>query len=186
MRKPRFPLLLLAAAAAACGGGSTPATPNTPPSTTPTPAPAPTPPPVDPALCTPKPPALGRMNVEVLYDVGFRKVLDATPLVGPDTGYCASLGYTDGRRFCPARLEGDPLRPSCDALLVGRATDTGRLGPTWNRNGRECEPPAATPPEGQGRARCVNHGDSQFLVYAFGSGDFAACAAGVCGQLSVP
>jgi hypothetical protein len=119
------------------------------------------------------------VNVKVHGRQGDDLVLDSTPLVGPDSAYCARIGYTDGRSFCPVRPEGHPERLACEAALVGRAADTGRIGPTWSVDGRPCEGPV-------GGAYCVNHSSNQFLVFAHGSATFRACTAGgVCGALAV-
>ena len=135
---------------------------------------------IDAGTCgVPAPPPISRFNVKVLTLQPDRAVLDATPLVGPDPAYCAQVGYTDGRLFCPVRPEGHPERSACEAVQVGRASDTGRIGPTWTAEGRPC----------QGRtegASCLNHPDNQFLVFAYGNGTFQACAGrGACGQTTV-
>ena len=52
-----------------------------------------------------------------------------TPLVGPDAAYCAALGYTDGRLFCPPRLDGDPKREACEVQVM-------RGDPDWRSDGR--------------------------------------------------
>lgn len=46
-------------------------------------------------------------------------LFDATPLVGPDGGYCRQIGFTDGRSFCPVRQEGDPFRGPCELAAMG-------------------------------------------------------------------
>ena len=194
----------MALALAACGGGSEPATPSRPaplpdvalvptapapqPSPTPIPGSEPDPEPVpaipggggrSSACGAPAPPPVSRMNVKLHGGSGDRKVLDSTPLVGPDVAYCARIGFTDGRPFCPVRTEGDPERQACEAARVGRATDTGRPGPTWSANGKRCDGP-------DGGASCMNHPDNQYLVFAYGSGTFRACtASGVCGEAVV-
>jgi hypothetical protein len=127
----------------------------------------------------PLPPPIALMNVKTHGGSGDRTVLDSTPLVGPDAAYCKRIGFTDGRSFCPVRPEGSPERVACEALRVGRASDTGRIGPTWSIDGRPCD--------GVGDNACVNHPDNQFLVYAYGAGTFRACTAGgACGQLTLP
>lgn len=127
----------------------------------------------------PNPPAVSRVNVKVHSQQADRAVLDATPLVGPDAAYCRAIGFTDGRSFCPVRTEGDSERQACETARVGRASDTGRFGPTWSANGRPCE--------GRGAgASCLNHPDNQYLAFAYGQGTFRACtASGVCGSLEV-
>jgi hypothetical protein len=128
----------------------------------------------------PAPPPVSRVNVKVHLVQPTHKVLDATPLVGPDVSYCRAIGYADGRSFCPVRPDGHPEREACEALRVGRASDTGRLGPTWSADGRPCQ-------GAETRASCLNHPDNQYLVYAYGSGTFRACVTGgVCGEVVVP
>jgi hypothetical protein len=118
------------------------------------------------------------MDVKIHIFGASRLTLDATPLVGPNADYCRLIGFTDGRQFCPPRPEGHPERGLCDAVLVGTAQDTGRTGPTWTAGGAGCGQ--------QSLPYCVNHDSNQFLVFAYGSGTFRACAAsGVCGSLDV-
>jgi hypothetical protein len=193
----------LGLATANCGGGGdTPTRPAPlPPGTAfvPTaPAPQPTPTPIPgttpdeepyPAVprgggsasCgAPTPPPVSRMNVKLHMRQSERSVLDSTPLVGPDAAYCQKIGFTDGRTMCPVRPEGHPEREACEAARVGRASDTGRPGPTWSANGKRCNGP-------DGAASCANHPDNQYLVFAYGSGTFRACtASGVCGEVTLP
>lgn len=128
----------------------------------------------------PAPPAVTQMNVTVHGRQADRVLLDSTPLVGPDAAYCRQIGFTDGRLFCPVRPEGHPERVACEAARVGRASDTGRVGPTWSANGKRCN-------GADGGASCLNHPDNQFLAFAYGAGRFRACAAsGVCGEITLP
>jgi hypothetical protein len=194
--------LTLALGIGACGSGQTvepsrpaplpdvalvPTAPAPQPSPTPTPGSEPDPDPV-PAIpggggggssgsCGPPvPPPVSRINVKLHGTSGDRAVLDSTPIVGPDVEYCRVIGYTDGRAFCPVRVEGHPERQACEAARVGRASDTGRAGPTWSADGKRCNGP-------DGGTSCLNHPDNQYLVFAYGSGTFRACAAsGVCGE----
>jgi hypothetical protein len=64
---------------------------------------------------------------------------------------------------------------------MGRAPDTGRVGPRWTFNGQPCSDSAAD-------GTCRNHPDNQFLVFVFGSGTAVACSnvQSVCGELLVP
>ena len=125
----------------------------------------------------PSPGAVSRIDVKVHIYGASRLILDATPLVGPDANYCKAIGYTDGRRYCPTRPEGDPERGACDAALVGTASDTGRIGPTWSANGKGCTGSGPSP-------YCENYPDNQFLVFAYGAGTYRACIrSGVCGSL---
>ncbi len=127
----------------------------------------------------PVPPPVTRISVKVYSTGGGHVTLDSTPLVGPDLAYCREIGYTDGRSFCPVRPDGHPERLACEAARIGRASDTGRIGPTWTANGAACTGPR----EG---ASCANHGSNQFFVYAYGSGSFRACAeSGVCGTIEL-
>jgi hypothetical protein len=201
-----FALAALLVALAGCGGTSSeapperlpnaasliPTAPAPQPSATPsTPAPAEDPWPATPgggggtsgaaAGCgDPVPPPVATMAIKVHGGTGDRLLLDSTPLVGPDTAYCRRIGYTDGRAYCPVRQEGSPERVACEALRVGRAGDTGRVGPTWTVDGRPCDGSGAV-------TSCVNHPDNQFQAYAYGPGTFRACAAGgACGELRLP
>ena len=123
----------------------------------------------------------GEEALKLMREQDFDLVLlDSTPLVGPDAEYCRAIGFTDGRTVCPVRMEGNPERSACEALRVGRASDTGRPGPTWSANGKRCDGP-------DGGTACLNHSENQYLAWAYGSGTFRACAAsGVCGELVVP
>ena len=200
MRQPGVALLLVVLAVASCGGGQStsrpaplpeagsliPAAPAPQPTATPVPGSEPDedPLPAVPdgsgsASCgEPVPPAVTRMNVGVLGHSGDGVLLDSTPLVGPDVAYCRLIGYTDGRSFCPVRPGGSPERLACEAMRVGRAADTGRIGPTWTIDGRPCN---GSPGNG-----CVNAAN-QFQVYAYGTGTFRACTASLaCGQLKLP
>jgi hypothetical protein len=128
----------------------------------------------------PVPPPVSRFNVKVHGQQAGHTLLDATPLVGPDVLYCAKIGYADGRSFCPVRPEGHPERVACETARVGRASDTGRPGPTWSADGKRCNGPDSG-------ASCLNHPDNQYLAYAYGAGTFRACgASGVCGELALP
>jgi hypothetical protein len=196
------PAFVLVALVAACHDGRTtqtelpdaasliPIAPAPQPSATPTP----TPPSEDPLPATPgggggddnsgtcgppTPPAVSRINVKIYNASRDRVILDSTPQVGPDWVYCRAIGYTDGRSFCPVRPDGHPERLACEAARIGRATDTGRVGPTWTANGQPC---TGVKPG----ASCVNHGSNQFFVFAYGAGTFRACAqSGVCGSLTL-
>jgi hypothetical protein len=128
----------------------------------------------------PTPPPISRFRIGILRAQGETVVLDATPLVGPDAAYCQLVGFTDGRLYCAVRPEGAPDRLACEALGVGRAADTGRIGPTWSANGHPCQGKSSG-------ASCDNHPDNQFLVIAYGAGRFRACTAGgVCSDYSLP
>ena len=104
-------------------------------------------------------------------------LLDSTPIVGPDAEYCAKIGFTDGRTFCPVRMEGNPERSACETYVTGRAQDTGRPGPTWTVNGSSCT----------GRPVCENSPDNQYQVIGYQGGVYRACGNknGVCGEVTV-
>lgn len=169
--------------------GSTPV-PTPTPTVLPTPTPPPTPPPAatpDPRTteCVPAPPPLSRINVKVHNDQGEKKVIDSAPNVcsGGEgfEKFCETLMNDPSRRCCPPRVEGTPQRTACDELLMGRAADTGRAGPTWKMNGKPCV-------DGSSSAvpRCVNHPDNQFLLFIYGKGTVEACAAnGFCGSITI-
>ena len=115
------------------------------------------------------------MQVSVHLRGADRWILDSTPLVGPDLEYCAKIGFTDSRSYCPVRPEGNPQRSACELYAIGRAKDTGRPGPTWYRAGRFCTGPSSG---------CENNGDNQFLLNVYLGGTYEACASnGVCGQV---
>lgn len=151
--------------------GPTPA-----PTPTPGPTPAPTPEPSGPCS-NPTPGPVAKIDVKIHIYGANRLILDSTPLVGPDAAFCAKIGYTDGRRFCPSRPEGHPEKYACDAMLMGQADDTGRVGPTWYVDHKACV----------FENGCENHPDNQFLSFAYKAGLFEACAHnGVCGSLVIP
>jgi hypothetical protein len=125
----------------------------------------------------PFPPPISRFNVKVHFRSGDYWTLNSTPLVGHNVEYCEKIGFTDGRSLCPVRPEGHPERLACEEWAVGRAEDTGRVGPTWTLDEGLC-----TGPE----SGCQNAADNQYLVWAYGSGRYSACASnGACGFLTV-
>ncbi len=116
----------------------------------------------------PYPPPISRFNCKVHLLAPECYTVDATPIVGPNKDYCASVGYTDGRSLCPIRPEGFPDRIPCENWRVGRARDTGRYGPTWtNGEGVPCTGPDSN---------CRNSGDNQYQVCVFRSGRVKATA----------
>jgi hypothetical protein len=153
-------------------------TPSPDPGATPDPAASPSPSAPDASGCgTPLPPELSRININIHQRGDNHWLLDSTPIVGPDAAYCAKIGFTDGRSFCPVRMEGTADRESCEALIMGRAQDTGRAGPTWSLNGSACT----------GRPGCENSPDNQYQVIAYQGGTYRACGNknGVCGEIPV-
>jgi hypothetical protein len=145
------------------------AAPTPAPTPAPTAAPTPTPPPSGGNGCGPPLPGpIGRVLAVVHIKGPNITTLDSTLLVGPDADYCRQVGFTDGRRFCPVRSEGNPERGPCEQLISGKAEDTGRYGPTWRREGALCD-----------GVVCQNHPDNQYLLWAFKSGTYQACFQGV-------
>lgn len=125
----------------------------------------------------PHPPPISRFNASLHIPGGTYDLLDSTALVGPDAVYCAAIGFTDSRSFCPVRMEGSPERHACEAWSVGLARDTGRPGPTWTRNGQYCT---------GAESGCENHPHNQHQVLAYAAGTYEMCAEnGVCGTLVV-
>ena len=181
-------ILLFAAASAlaahvACGGS--PATPTTPvpPTAVPTPAPTPTPdpgiPPQGSGCGEPYPPELAMINVKLHIKAPEYFTLDSTPLVGPNPEFCQEIGYTDGRQFCPVRLEQDPERRACEAWVMGNAEDTGKPGPTWTR---EWETHCTSFAE----SGCEHNPDNPFSLFIQTGGWYQACRGeDICGEVEV-
>ena len=166
-------------------GGKTSTSPGPNPTPTPAPQPTPTPTPVPENLlpetfCVPAPPPTYSLRVKVHADFGYKKVLDSRALVGPNADYCSSIGYPG--TVCVVRNENDPQAVTCNNLAVGKAQDTGRYGPTWYYNDKPCR----GIDEGSNEPGCRNNESNQFLVYAFGPGNYGACTdKGVCQPLRV-
>jgi hypothetical protein len=95
------------------------------------------------------------------------RVLDSTPMVGPDAAYCASIGFTDGRSLCPVRPEGAPDRVVCENWRVGKAKDNGQPGPTWTKDGAFCTGPDSG---------CERIPDNQYQLFAYQSGTYVVSA----------
>lgn len=172
----------MAAGLTACGS-SPGTTPNSNPITTlpaPTPTPTPVPTPNLKALCgDPTPAALYGMKVSVQLDNGFRKLVDSRPVVinegrGTAGSYCGKVGFDLRAAYCDTRPEGHPQREACDILVVGKASDTGRNGPTWSKDGKPCVAAGSEMDPG-----CTNHAENQFLAISRGPGDMLACASDV-------
>ena len=183
----------LASLTLAAGCGSSPSGPSVTPTPIPAPTPLPTPtpdpnvPPVGSGCGEPYPPPISRFQVYVHQkDRDFWQV-DSTPLVGPDREYCRSIGFTDNRSYCPVRTEGSPDREACELWRVGKATDTGKPGPTWTfigKDGRESYCSTTDAPD----APCwhYNGGEHYFQIKAITGGLYRACtASGTCGQEDV-
>jgi hypothetical protein len=170
------------AALVACG--SSPSTPTTPiPTPLPTPQPTPTPdssiPPADSGCGQPYPPPLVGINVKLHIKAPEYYTLDATPLVGPSSDYCRTIGYTDGRELCPVRLEQDQDRRACEAWVMGEAEDTGKPGPTWSRNWEHWCTTFA-------ESGCEHNPDNPLSLFVQVGGSYQACKGeDVCGQVQV-
>jgi len=105
---------------------------------------APDVPPADSGCGRPYPPPVTRFACSVYQKGPDYHTLDSTPLVGPNVPYCAAIGYTDGRSFCPIRQHGAADRYACEIWRVGTADDTGIAGPTWTRvEGGYCTGPSS-------------------------------------------
>jgi hypothetical protein len=151
-------------------------TPSPDPSASPDPGASPAPPQGAGDCRDPVPGPLAQINVKIHQRGDARWTIDSTPLVGPDPAYCAKIGFTDGRGFCPVRVEGNPEREACELYVTGRARDTGRSGPTWYVDGSLCT----------GKPGCENHEDNQYQVYAYKAGLYKACGKNdVCGDVLV-
>ena len=97
-------------------------------------------------------------------------------MVGPNNDYCKSIGF-HGQSLCPIRREGAEDRVACENWRVGRATDTGRYGPTWtNGNGEACTGPDSN---------CSNAPDNQYQVRVYRSGGPRRAVNGADCQLKV-
>jgi hypothetical protein len=189
MLRSNVSLLLLTLCFISCGGD--PATaPDAVPTPTPVPIPVPTatPSPSGPNLqedtyCVPAPPPLADLRIKVHQDFGFKKVLDARALVGPDAAHCASINMSG--TVCVVRREDDPQAATCNNLVVGKA-DSGLYGPNWFYNDDTF---CRSSGEGGNEAGCRQHETNQYLVYAFGPGRYTACSAGadpVCATIEIP
>jgi hypothetical protein len=125
----------------------------------------------------PYPAPIHHFNSKVHIPGGEYDLLDSTAIVGADAAYCALIGYTDGRAYCPVRMEGSPERAACETWRVGYAKDTGRSGPTWTLNGHYCT----------GRdSGCDNDPYNQYALRAYVAGTYVMCGQnGACGQVVV-
>ncbi len=170
------------AAQLACGGSAATPVASAPPTTVPTPAPTPTPdasiPPKDSGCGEPYPPELFKINVKLHMKAPQYYTLDSTPLVGPNPEFCREIGYTDGREFCPVRLEHDPDRVACEAWVMGNAQDTGKPGPTWYRDWtRYC-----TTFEESG---CEHNPANPYSLFVRVGDWYQACRDDICGEVEV-
>ncbi len=176
--------LLLSFALAACGGGS--AVPSSPVTPIPTPVPTATPdpnvPPAGSGCGQPYPPTITRIPVKVHLKDQDYWTLDTTPLVGPDGAYCAAIGFTDGRLFCPIRPEGAPDRAACEDWRIGIAKDTGQPGPNWTFT-----PPGGTPIYCTGPASGCEHNENPYQMRAYKGGLYRVCTSDpfICDEVNV-
>jgi hypothetical protein len=111
------------------------------------------------------------MKLKIHINNGYRKQLDSKPIVANIDGYCGKAGFNPDARYCETRPEGNLQREACDALVVGKAEDTGKIGPTWTWDGNPCSAVGDTGDKGG----CVNM-ENQFLIVAKGPGEYLACA----------
>ena len=114
------------------------------------------------------PSELAMINVKLHIKAPEYFTLDSTPLVGPSSEYCRDIGYTDGRQYCPVRLEQDSERKACEAWVIGNAKDTGKPGPTWIR---EWETYCTTFAE----SGCEHNPDNPFSLFIQMGGWYQAC-----------
>jgi len=124
-------------------------------------------PPIGSGCGRPYPPNITRFQCKQHMANSQYSVLDSTPLVGPDIGYCASIGFTDGRSICSLRPEGAPDRVACENWRVGKAKDNGQPGPTWSKDGAFCTGPDSG---------CERIPDNQYQLLAFRSGTYVVSA----------
>ena len=125
----------------------------------------------------PFPPPIRTVKVKAHLKGGEFWTLNGTPLVAHDQLFCREIGFTDGRTTCPVRPEGHPERIACERWAVGEALDSGRLGPTWYLDDHFCT--------GQ-ESGCQINPDNQYLLWAWDSGMYKACAKnGACGKFEV-
>ena len=125
----------------------------------------------------PYPPPISRMFCKIhLLGPDFY-TLDSTAIVGPDGGYCAMAGFTDGRALCPVRPPDSPERVPCETWIVGKAKDTGKPGPTWTVNGQYCTGPASG---------CEHHPTDTYALLVYKTGAYQVCAnTGACCTVEV-
>jgi hypothetical protein len=149
-----------------CGGNGNPTQPPANPRTTMTTTT--TLPPSSGFHCSPSPPPLYGISIKIQdQGDGYHRQLDSRPWVINVDGYCEKHTGRGGA-YCRTAREGDPDMADCDKMAVGQATNTGRWGPTWKRNGKLCV--AGEDPG------CRNNPNNQFLLNTKGDGVFEACA----------
>jgi len=120
-------------------------------------------PPIGSGCGRPYPPPVSRFNCKINLKNKQFYTLDSTPLVGPDTAYCASVGMPE-RAICPMRVPGAVDRLACENWRVGTAKDTGQPGPTWTMaDGSYCTGPDSG---------CQHHPDNPYELLTYKSGSY--------------
>ncbi len=120
-------------------------------------------PPIGSGCGRPYPPPVSRFNCKINLKNKQFYTLDSTPLVGPDTAYCASVGMPE-RAICPLRVPGAPDRVACENWRVGKAKDTGKPGPTWTKaDGTYCTGPDSG---------CAHHPDNPYELLTYKGGSY--------------
>ena len=120
-------------------------------------------PPIGSGCGRPYPPPVSRFNCKVNLKNKQFYTLDSTPLVGPNTAYCASVGMPE-RAICPIRVPGAADRVACENWRVGKAKDTGRPGPTWTKaDGTYCTGPDSG---------CEHHPDNPYELLTYKGGSY--------------
>jgi len=124
-------------------------------------------PPIGSGCGRPYPPNITRFQCKEHMANSQWRVLDSTPMTGPDSAYCAAIGFTDGRSICPLRPEGAEDRLACENWRVGKAKDNGQPGPTWTKDGSFCTGPDSG---------CERIPDNQYQLLAYRSGTYVVSA----------
>jgi hypothetical protein len=173
-----------------CGGSSPAGSSGTP---TPTPVVTPTPdpniPPAGSGCGEPYPPKITRFNMKVQYKLRDYWIVDATPIIGPNALYCQTIGFDDGRQFCPVRPEGHPERAACELWRAGTSKDTPpRPGPTWKLTTKDGVVHLCTGAEsGCDHFAPGEDGWGPFSIKVYTGGLYTVCAEkdGTCADLDV-
>jgi hypothetical protein len=120
-------------------------------------------PPIGSGCGRPYPPPISRFYCKIHLKNKQFYTLDSTPIVGPDSAYCAAVGMPE-RALCPIRVPGTPDREACENWRTGIAKDTGKPGPTWTMaDGSYCTGPDSG---------CAHHPDNAFQLLAYKSGSY--------------
>jgi hypothetical protein len=124
-------------------------------------------PPIGSGCGRPYPPPITRFQCKEHMANSQWRVLDSTPMVGPDPYYCGLIGFTDGRTICPVRPEGAEDRAACENWAVGRAKDNGQPGPTWTKDGTYCTGLVSG---------CERIPENQYQIFAYQGGTYVVSA----------